>query len=84
MFLQQVLILRYVSVIVIGNAQIKQKINDERKIKQREIHSVLLGAGYILHIYFHKNPERLYQQVKKNKKKKIGKKFLLHEEGGQK
>ncbi len=84
MLLQQVLILRYVAVIVIGNAKVKQKVDNQRKIKQREIHSVLLGAGCVLHIYFHKNPERLYQQVKENKKNKIGKKFLLHEVGRQK
>lgn len=64
MFFQQKVVLGNIAVVVICNANIKQNIQQQRKIKQCEVHSVSMVAHKVLHITVDtKNPERFNKQV---------------------
>jgi len=66
---QTAFVLRYVAVVVVGDAQIEQNIENEREIEQRKIKSVLLSAHNVLHSAVDsENPERLDQQVQEDNK----------------
>jgi len=62
-------VLRDVSVVVVGDAQIEQDVENEREIEQRKVESILLGTHHVLHgAVDSENPERLDQQVKEYNK----------------
>lgn len=64
MFFQQKVVLGNIAVVVICNANIKQNIQQQRKIKQCEVHSVSMVTHKVLHITVDtKNPERFNKQV---------------------
>jgi hypothetical protein len=79
MFVQQVAILGNVAVVKIGDPKIEEDIEKECKIEYRKIKAIFAGSGHILHCTVDtKNPEWLYQQIKKKEKPEIGYKFTLH------
>jgi hypothetical protein len=62
MFVKQMLILRDITVIEIGNPQIEQHIEKERKIEDGEIETIGLFPNYILHTaVYTENPDRFHQ-----------------------
>ena len=79
MLVQQVVVLRNITVVIIGNSEIKQNIKQKREIKYCEIKAIFTRSSDILYGSVDaKYPERLNQQIKKKKKPKIGNKFTLH------
>jgi len=66
MFGQQKIVLGNVTVVVVGNSNIQQNIQQHRKIEQCKIKAVTLVSNSILNGSVNpKNPERLDQQVQK-------------------
>jgi hypothetical protein len=64
MFFQQKIVLGNVSVVIVRDSDIKQNIQQQRKIEQCEIHSVSMVAHKVLHITVDtKNPERFNKKV---------------------
>lgn len=79
MFIQQVLILRYIPVVKAGNSEIEQNIKQECKIENRKVKAIFTGCCNVLNCSVDaKNPERLNQQVKKKQEPEISEKFTLH------
>ncbi len=60
------LMLGYVPVIEIGDAKVKDYVEQEWKIENDEVHSIIFKPHLVLHSSIDtKNPKRLYQQVKR-------------------
>ena len=79
MFIQKVIVLSYIPVIKISDSEIEQDIKEKGKIENRKIEAIFPGSSDILHGPVDaKNPEWLYQQIKKKQKTKIGDEFTLH------
>jgi len=77
--IQQLTILRNISVIEIGNSKIKENIKKKGEIENDKIKPKILGTNHVLHSSVNaKNPEWLNQQIQKKKKTKVGKKLTLH------
>ena len=79
MFVQQVVILRYIPVVKVGDPKIEKNIKKKRKIEYRKIKAIFTGSCNILHRPVNaKNPEWLNQQIKEKQKSKISDKFAFH------
>ena len=64
MFGQQKIVPGNVAIIVIGDSNVEQDVQNHGKIKQRKVKPVALIAHQILHRAINsKNPEWLYQKV---------------------
>ena len=73
-------ILCNVLVVEIGNAKIEQNIEKKGKVENNKIKAKISCANNVLHGPVNtKYPERLDQNIKKQKKTKIGNKFALHD-----
>lgn len=79
MLVQQVIVLRYIPVIVISDPNIKKNIKKKCKIQNCKIETIFARGSNILHRAVDaKNPEWFNQQIKKEQKTQIGNKFTLH------
>ena len=76
---QKVIVLGYISIIEICDTKIEKNIKEKCKIEYRKIEAIFARSSYILNSTIDaENPERLNQEIKKQKKSKIGYKFTLH------
>ncbi len=76
---EQMIILRNILIVEIGDPEVQQDIQQERKIEQREVFAIRRISHLALHMRFdHEDPERLDHQVEEKKDNKIGDEFLLH------
>ena len=66
----------YVPVVVVGNSNIKQDIQDHGKIEECKIQPVLGITNHILYsTIYSENPERLNQQVEEKQQDQVCYKF---------
>jgi hypothetical protein len=64
MFGCQLVVLRNISIVEIGNSYIKQDIENQREIEQRKIKTILFCANGILNRSVNtENPKGFYQKV---------------------
>lgn len=76
MLWKQKIVLRDVSVIVIGDAYIEQNVENHGKVEQREIQTIAFIAYQVLHCTVDsKNPEWFYQEVEENQQYQVCNKF---------
>jgi len=77
---QEVVVLRDVPVIEVGNPEIKQDIEKKREVENYKIEAILLDANCILNGPVDtENPERLDEKVQEKKQSQVCQKFTLHE-----
>ena len=75
----QMVVLRNILVVEIGNAKIKNNIHQKRKVKEREIQTVIFGTYHGLHLTFNtKYPKRLNEQIKREQQGQVFYKGALH------
>lgn len=76
---EQLIVTGNVSIVEIGNAHVKNNLKNEGKIENGEIETIFCRTDHILHGSVNsKNPKRLYEEIEKKKKDKIGNKFSSH------
>ena len=76
MFGKQVVVLRYISVVVARYAYIEYDIQDHGKIEQRKIQPIICISNQVLHgAVYSENPEGFYQQIEGKKQYKVRYKF---------
>jgi len=79
MLVQQMLMLRDVTIVKIGNTGIQKDIEKKCEIKDREIESIVFSTDYILHCPVNpENPKGFDQQVQDEKQCKIRKELFPH------
>lgn len=79
MLAEKVIILRNVFIIEIGDAKINENIEQERKIKNGRIQSVMRHSCCILHLHINAEyPKRLDEQIQRKHDGKVGDEFSLH------
>jgi hypothetical protein len=71
--------LRYVSVVVVCDAEIKKDIEKHRKVKHRKENPVFIRPYQVLYPEINtENIDRFDQEIQGKEQQQIGKKFPLH------
>jgi type III secretion system FlhB-like substrate exporter len=71
--------LRNILVVEIGNTNIKQNIQQKRKVEQRKVFAISSIAHLVLYVRLnHQYPERLYKQVQEKENNEVGDETSLH------
>ena len=79
MFGKQMIILRYVSVIEVGNAHVEHYLQDEGKVENGKIKTVFGRSHNVLHrSVYSENPKRFYQKIQRKKKDEVCNEFASH------
>jgi len=79
MLLQELVILRYITVIEVGYPEVKDDIQQEGQVEKGYIQSEFAGTHQNLHIPVDpENPERLDQQVKEDDQNQVGYELLFY------
>jgi hypothetical protein len=79
MLAQEMVVLSNVLVVEIGNAKVKQDVEQETEVEQSIVKSVITGQHRILNCSVNPQyPEGLYEEVQQQQQRKIGYELFLH------
>jgi hypothetical protein len=79
MLVEQLLVLRNVPVVEIGDAEIEQDIEKEGKIQNFKVEPIIEGSHHVLNIPVDsKNPDRFDEKVEQKHQPKVRQEFSLH------
>jgi hypothetical protein len=77
---EQMVVLRDVLVVEVGDAEIKENVEQKSEVHQGGIPAIFFRSHGVLHgTVDAKNPERLYQQVQEEQEGKVGNELALHD-----
>jgi len=79
MLVQQLMILGYIPVVEIGDPEIKEDIEEEGKVEDFEVETIIHHARDDLYVPVNsKNPDGFDQEVKRQQQPQVCQKFSLH------